>query len=187
MRGIGTGIVRRYGAAPPVRERAGLVALVALLLILAPLSIVAETRLSGQLVSQPPAFDHFLSAVDSVTPSTARLLVVDGGLDPHDHLFTRSVYDLYPRRVLLYAVAADDIRAGVSTLSWGRLLRAARRRHAGYVVVWALPASPSDRSGHLAPPADPWNWALPMGPRGAPPAASVRLREGWGTLVRVAL
>jgi len=171
-------------AAPVPR---GLVALFVLLLALVPPAIFAEARFSGQLVSQPPAFDQFISAVDSATLSTARVLVVDGDLDPHDHLFLRATYDLYPRRAVRYSVAARDVRAGVLTLSWTQLLRVARRKRAAWLVVWALPV-PHDAAGQTATPpsSDPWGWALESQPQGAPRAGSVRLRDGWGTLVRVA-
>jgi len=170
------------GAGPVPR---GLVALFVLLLALVPPAVLVEARLSGQLVSQPPAFDQFIAAVDSATPATARVLVVDGDLDPHDHLFLRAAYDLYPRRAILYAVAPGDVRAGVLTLSWTQLQRIARRERAGWLVVWALPAPPDAAGQTATPPAsDPWGWALESAPRGAPPAGSVRLRDGWGTLLR---
>jgi len=166
-----------------------LVALFLLLLALVPPAAFVEARFSEQFVSQPPAFDQFIAAVDSAAPSTARVLVVDGDLDPHDHLFLRATYDLYPRGAILYSIAAGDVRAGALTLSWTQLMRVARRERAGWLVVWAPPTlGPRDAAGQTATPSvpDPRGWALESPPQGAPPASAVRLRDGWGTLVRVA-
>jgi len=160
-------------------RRVGVTLVLAVLVLLTLPAIVADTRVSRELSTVPTAFDHFLSLVDAATAANARVLVVDGPMDPRHHMFVRSKYGLYPREAILYPVS-DDFTRVVLPADWRHLLRAARVARAQYILIWALPPAPR---GQVAQ--DWWGWALPSTPQGAFPAAPARVRDGWGTLARV--
>src|SRR5689334_11980414 len=100
--------------AAPGRERhwpVGAVVMLAIVLLLTPAAIVADTRMSQDLTTQPVAFDRFLSVVGKLTPRNARVLLVEGSTDPQYHMLTRCAYVLYPRAVVTYTVSPRRSRA----------------------------------------------------------------------------
>ncbi len=118
----------------------GLWLLVALLIGAPGLFVTMQAEPIPPSAPPSPLLDSFITAVRDRTPQTARVLVAG---NPPALVFYRATYLLYPRTVYT-AFPTDYAHGGTAPpTDWPSLRRLARQDGADYVLLWALPVTPS--------------------------------------------